>query len=394
MNGDKMHKYFKEIEDKTKEVYSLAEEARKKGLDPKSVVEISIATNLAQRAIALVGTIYPQVNNKQVEARIRELEKEYGFLDQAVCLKIAEEIAKGKFCKFSSLLEAIDAGIRVAFAYYTLGVVVPPLEGFTHLEVRKTKKGEDYWAAFFSGPIRSAGTTAAAFAIVIIDYLRNMFGYAKYDPSDIEIKRTITEIYDYHERITNLQYLASDKEIDFFVRNLPIQIEGLPSEEREVSNYKDLERVSTNRLRNGVCLVISESLIQKAAKLLRIVQKLRDKGFKLPDWDFLEEFVKFQKETAEKKKQQATGVYIQDAVAGRPIFGHPSRSGAFRLRYGRCRFSGYSAAAINPVTMKILDDFIAVGTQLKLEKPMKAAAIVVCDDIDGPIVKLKDDSVI
>lgn len=388
-----MQQHFKEIQDKTHELYEIAKQARAKGYDPKSIVEISLATNLAQRAMALVGTMYPQVNNEKVEARIRELEKEYGFLDHAVCLKIAEEIAKEKFCKFQSLLEAIDAGIRVAFAYYTLGVVVPPLEGFTHYEVRKTKKSEDYWAAFFSGPIRSAGTTAAAFAVVIIDYLRNMFGYAKYDPSEIEIKRTITEIYDYHERITNLQYLPSEKEIDFFVRNMPIQIEGLPSEEREVSNYKDLERVHTDRLRNGVCLVIGEALTQKAPKLLKIVQKLRAKGFKLPDWDFLEEFVNMQKEMAKEKKKQATGTYIQDAVAGRPIFGHPSYSGAFRLRYGRSRYSGYSAVALHPATMKLLNEFIAFGTQLKLEKPMKAAAVGVCDDMDGPIVKFKDGSV-
>ncbi|MGB9707889.1 MAG: DNA polymerase II large subunit [Candidatus Pacearchaeota archaeon] len=388
-----MQHYFKEIQDRTNELYEIAKQARAKGYDPKDIVEISLATNLAQRAMALVGTIYPQINNPKVEARIRELEKEYGFLDHAVCLTIAEEIAKERFCKFSSLLEAIDAGIRVAFAYYTLGVVVPPLEGFTHFEVRKTKKGEDYWAVFFSGPIRSAGTTAAAFAVVIIDYLRNVFGYAKYDPTEIEIKRTITELYDYHERVTNLQYLPSEKEIDFFVRNLPIQIEGLPSEEREVSNYKDLERVHTNRLRNGVCLVIGESLTQKAPKLLKIVQKLRAKGFKLPDWDFLEDFVNMQREIIKEKKQAATGTYIQDAVAGRPIFGHPSYSGAFRLRYGRSRCSGYSAIALHPATMKLLNGFIAFGTQLKLEKPMKAAAVGVCDDIEGPIVKLKDGSV-
>jgi DNA polymerase II large subunit len=389
-----MYPYFKEIEDRTNDEYKIAEEARQKGFDPRERVEITIATNLAQRSTALVAAMYPQVKSEAIERRIKELEQEYGFLDHAVCLKIAEEIAKERFCKFRSLLEAIDAGIRVAFAYYTLGVVVPPLEGFTHFEVRKTQKGEEYWAAFYSGPIRAAGTTAAAFSAVIIDYLRHMFGYAKYDPTEEEIKRQITEIYDYHERITNLQYLASEKEIDFFVRNLPIQLEGLPSEEREVSNYKDLPRVSTNRLRNGICLMISESLTQKAPKLLKIVQKLKAKGFKLPDWDFLEEFVKLQKEYNEEKKQKARSTYMQDAVAGRPVFSYPSRSGGFRLRYGRTRATGYSAVAISPATASITDNFIAIATQLKLEKPMKAAAMAICEEIDGPIIKLLDGSVV
>ena len=386
--------YFKNIGEKTNELYDVAKEARTKGLDPKSIVEISIATNLAQRAIALVGTMYPQVNSEKVEQRIRELEKEYGFLDHAVCLKIAEEISKEKFCKFQNLEQAMDAGIRVAIAYITLGVVASPLEGYTHFKLKKTHDGKDYISAYFSGPIRSAGTTSSSVALIVIDHLREIFGYAKYDPTEVEVKRAVTEVYDYHERITNLQYLGSEEEITFLAKNLPIQIDGDPSEEREVSNYKDLERIETNRLRNGMCLVLSEGLAQKAAKALKIVNKLRARGFKLSDWDFLDEFVKFQKNLIEQKKQKATGTYIQDAVAGRPIFGHPSYSGAFRLRYGRSRFSGYSAVALNPATMKILNGFIAVATQLKLEKPMKAAAIGVSDDIEGPIVKLQDGAVV
>ncbi len=390
-----MHKYFKEIENKTKTAYSIAKEARTKGLDPKSVVEISIATNLAQRAISLIASKYPQVQSEKIEKRIRELEKEYGFLDHCVCLKIAEEIAKEKFCKFKDFHEAMDAGIRVAFAYYTLGVVVPPLEGFTHFEVKKTKKGKDYITAYYSGPIRSAGVTAAFFSLVVIDYLREIFGYAKYDPTELEVRRGITEVYDYHERVTNLQYLASKEELEFVLKNTPIQIDGLPTEEREVSNYKDLERIETNRIRGGFCLILSESFCQKPPKYLKIINKLRSKGFKLSDWDFLEELVKLREKIIEKKKkQEATATYIEDTVAGRPIFGHPSWPGSFRLRYGRCRFSGYSAMAISPVTMKILDGFIAVGTQLKLEKPTKAAAITVCDNIDTPIVKLQDGSVV
>jgi len=34
-------------------------------------------------------------------------------------------------------LEGIDAGIRVGFAYATIGVVSPPLEGFTELKLGK-----------------------------------------------------------------------------------------------------------------------------------------------------------------------------------------------------------------------------------------------------------------
>ncbi|MFA5077721.1 MAG: DNA polymerase II large subunit, partial [Candidatus Micrarchaeia archaeon] len=326
--------------------------------------------------------------------RIKELEKEYGFLDPAVCLKISEEIAKEKFCKFKSHEEAMDAGLRVAFGYLTCGVVAAPLEGYTHFKVKKTRDGKDYISPFFSGPIGGAGRTAASIFLLITDYIRELMGYAKYDPTEQEVKRMITEVYDRHERVNNLQYLPSPAEIDFLVRNLPIQIDGDPTEEREVSNYKDLDRIETNRIRSGACLILGEGIAQKAPKLLRTLNKLRKIGFKFKDWDWLEKFVELQKSKIEEKKQSATATYIQDVVAGRPVFGHPSASGAFRLRYGRCRLSGYSAMAIHPATMTAFDGFIAFGTQIKLEKPSKAAAIGVCDSIDGPIVKLLDGSVV
>jgi DNA polymerase II large subunit len=389
-----MQQYFKELENKVKVAYAVAGEARAKGLDPVSMVEVSLATSLAERVTGLISVKYPQVKECGIEKRIKELEQQYGFLDSAVCLQIAEEVAKEKFCKFQSLLEAIDAGIRIAFAYITLGVVSSPLEGYTHLMLKKTADNKDYFAVYFSGPVRSAGSTTAAFALLIIDHLREVLGFAKYDPTEQEVKRTITEMYDYHERITNLQYLPTEKEIEFIARNIPIQVTGDPSEEKEVSNYKDLPRIETNRIRNGICLVLGEGLAQKAPKILKRINSLRKNGYKLSDWNWFEEFVNFQKKLISEKKEKATGTYIQDLVAGRPVLAHPSRSGGFRLRYGRSRTSGYSAVSISPITMAALNDFIAFGTQIKLEKPTKGAAVTSCDSIEGPIVKLKDNSVI
>jgi DNA polymerase II large subunit len=44
--------------------------------------------------------------------------------------------------------------------------------------------------------------------------------------------------------------------------------------------------------------------------------------------------------------------------------------------------------------MIILNNFVATGTQLKVERPGKAAAYSVCDTIEGPIVKLKTGDVL
>src|SRR3989338_798230 len=384
--------YFQAIELGVKQSYEVARAARQKGFDPVSDVEIPIAMSLAEKAIGLISTIYPQLQDSKIVSRILELEKEYWQLDMAVSLKIAEEIAREKFCKFTSLLQAMDAGIRVGFAYTTLGVVSSPIEGFTELRVCKTRQGEDYLAAYFSGPIRSAGTTASCVVLMIIDYLRETFGFAKYDPDEQEVRRYVTENYDYHERVNNLQYLPTEEEISFLAKHLPIQIHGEASEDREVSNYKDLPRIETNFIRGGMCLIFSEGLAQKAQKGLRLLRGAQAKGFKATGWEFLDEYVALHKKR-EKGSSDSAPTYIKDLVAGRPVFSHPSRSGGFRFRYGRTRTTGFSAAAVHPATMGISDCFLAVGTQLKIEKPTKGCAIGVCDEIDGPIVKLRNGSV-
>lgn len=386
------NEYFEQLEKNIKEVYGVAEDARSKGYDPVNKVEVPLAHNLAEKVVGLISTIYPQLTGSGVVERILELEKEYGKLDPAVCLVIAEEISKEKFCKFENQLQAIDCGSRAGFAYITLSVVSSPIEGLTEIKVKKTRDGKEYFAPYYSGPVRSAGGTGAAFSLVIIDYLRELFGYAKYDPTDEEVKRSVIEMTDYHERITNLQYMPTEEEIILLAKNIPLQISGDPSEKIEVSNYKDLSRVETNFIRSGFCLTFAEGLAQKAAKIKRYITKLREKGFKLSDWDFLDDYIELHKKR-DAGKTDSSPTYIKDMVAGRPIFGHPSRSGAFRFRYGRSRVAGFSAASLHPATMAISDNFIAVGTQLKIEKPTKGCAISCCDSIDGPIVKFKDGSV-
>ena len=79
---------------------------------------------------------------------------------------------------------------------------------------------------------------------------------------------------------------------------------------------------------------------------------------------------------------------MKDIIAGRPIFGGPQQPGGFRLRYGRGRPSGLAAASLNPASMLVLDDFITIGTQMKIERPGKACAVTPSDDSEGPWVVL------
>ncbi|MDA3837286.1 MAG: DNA polymerase II large subunit [Nanoarchaeota archaeon] len=391
---NKIKKYFEDFKNSVEDVYSFANNARSQGYDPVDSVEIPVALSMAEKVVGLISTIYPQIANSGMDERILEMEGEYGKLNPTIVFKIADEISDENFCKFEDKLEAIDCAIRIGFAYFTLGVVSSPIEGFTGIKIGKTLKGEDYLIASFSGPIRSAGTTASCLALFLIDFLREKFGYAKYDPTEDEINRTWVELSDFHNRVANLQYMPTEEETLFLSKNMPFQIAGDPSEKLEVSNYKNLERVNTNNLRSGFCLILAEGLAQKAAKGWRLYGQAKVNGVVGTGFDWIPGYLDIhEKSVSGKTKGDSTPVYMKDLVAGRPIFGHPSRSGSFRFRYGRARNSGFSAVAVHPATMGVTNDFIAIGTQLKIEKPIKGCVATSCDSIEGPIVKLANGTI-
>src|SRR3989344_2671648 len=398
----KMQEYFAKLEKDCFEIYELAVEARKKGFDPEEQVEITIAKNMAERVIGLISVVAHQIKDSGAAGRISELEKQYGVLDWRVAMSISLEVAQEKFCKFKNQLKAMEVGVRVGFAYLTLGRLSAPLEGFVGLELKNRADGKgQYFCLNFAGPVRAAGRTAAVMCVLVADYIRKNFEFATYDPTEKEIQRCPGELEDYHEYIANLQYFPSPEESTFLVRNFPLEISGEPLENRELSNtnFKDIPRIESNFVRGGYCLVIGECFGLNSPKVWSKMKSWA-KEFGLEHWSFLEEFSELQKRlhakggATEQAKLAPNYSYLKDLVAGRPVFGFPLRPGAFRLRYGRARTGGLNGQGLHPATMSVLDGFIAAGTQLKVERPGKAASYTPCDTIDGPIVKLKDGSVV
>lgn len=391
-----LKKYFGQISNQVTGAYEIAQQAKKQGIDPLNQVEVKLAKNLNERVEGLISFLTPQIEGAGVPKRIEELKEKYGKkLTIETVFTIAREVAQEKFCKFKTKKEAIETGIRTGFAYFTAGIVSVPLDGFIELNIRKNSDNSEYLEALFGGPIRSAGGTAIIIALLIIDYLRKEFNFSEYKPREKEIKRAITEIDDYHTKAINLQYKPSEEEITHLIKNCPIQIGGDPTEKIEVSNFKDEPRISTNKLRGGVCLVIS-SLALKAPKAVKLFDILKE--FNL-NWEWLSDFVKIQKKVKSKQKKINTleitqdKTYLEDLAAGRPVLSYPLKKGGFRIRYGRTRYSGFSTDAIHPATMILLEKYIAVGTQLKVERPGKSAGITSCETIEGPIVKLKNGTI-
>jgi len=98
-------------------------------------------------------------------------------------------------------------------------------------------------------------------------------------------------------------------------------------------------------------------------------------------------------EVAGPPRAKPSKKFLQDLIAGRPVFSHPSEHGGFRLRYGRARNHGHATAGVHPATMHLVDDFLATGTQIKTERPGKAAGVVPVDTIEGPTVRLANGDV-
>ncbi|MFH1421490.1 MAG: DNA polymerase II large subunit, partial [Planctomycetota bacterium] len=276
------------------------------------------------------------------------------------------------------------------------------LEGFVEARLKKREDGGQYLALYFSGPIRSAGGTPQAITILVADYLRRKHNIDVYDPTEDEIKRYCVEVNDYSSRVAKKQYLPNPEEVTFLVKHIPVEINGDPTEVYEVSQFKRLPRVETTRIRGGMCLVLTEGPALKSKKVWRNLKNWA-KEFGLEEWKWLDEFTKLKDriQSAQKsgEKSEEKGIkpdfyYLSDMVAGRPVFGYPKRRGGFRLRYGRSRLTGDGSWAVSPLTMIVLDNYLATGTQLKVEHPGKGTALTVCDSIDGPTVLLEDGTVL
>ena len=362
--------YHQEISKKVEVCYDVAKIARSKNKDIRDFVEIPLANDMADRIEELLEI-------KGISSEIRDLSKDTSR--EEVALIMAKKIAE----RYSSngKDKAVDMAVRSGLAILTEGILVAPLEGISRVSIGTNNDGTDYVSVVYAGPIRGAGGTAQALSVLIADLVRRELGIGKFKITDEEVERYIEEIQSYN-RVKHLQYLPDDKEIRNVLENCPVCIDGEGSEDEEISGHRDMERFKTNKIRGGMCLVLCEGLLQKTKKVLKHTTKLG-----ISDWDFLSEAGNKNEDGAVDKK---AAKFLSDLVAGRPVFGYPNKPGGFRLRYGRSRVSGLAAASIHPATMYVLDQFIATGSQLKVELPGKAAAITPCDEIEAPMVFLDD----
>src|SRR6267143_3826034 len=366
--SDEIRRYFAALEAGADVCYRISSDARRRGFDPSLEVEIPKTQDLASR----VEELLRDWDVAGVARRIRELSVTHDREETAIL--VAKEVA-GRPSKTKE--EAIDRAVRVGLAILTEGILVAPLEGLAEVRIKRNPDGTNYVDLSYAGPIRSAGGTGQALSVLIADVVRRDLGVGRYVPTRPEVERFKEEIPLY-KQVQHLQYAPSDEEIALIVGNCPVAINGEGTEDAEISGFRDLPRIETNRIRGGACLVIADGMCLKAPKIQKHVRKLRIDG-----WEFIDAYMEKKNagpdDLAEDSGVEPSEVFIQNILAGRPVLCHPSRAGGLRLRYGRTRATGLAAVALHPATMHILDDFIAVGTQIKTERPGKAGAVTPCD---------------
>ncbi len=377
--------YFDMLSENFQRAYSVATEARSKGYDPEPEVEIRPAPDLAARVegIMRVDGLADIIRSKAG-----------GRSRQELAFEMVKEVCTNE--RFAAPTDKrLLLAVRIALSVLTEGILVAPTEGVQGVELHENPDGSDYAAVLYAGPIRGAGGTAAALSVAFADLARRLLGVGAYKAQQSEIERYLEEIQLYNARVARLQYLPSEEDIRSILENCPVCIDGLPSEQMEINIHRNITRLDaqgkpqqiSNRIRSGVCLVSCEGIAQKAKSVLK---HTKNAGL---DWSWLNNVIKVEKQvkapspTDNPDKKEA--VFLQELVAGRPVFAYPEHAGSFRLRYGRSRLTGIAAKGFNPATMHVLDDFIAIGTQLKVEKPGKGCIAMPVDTIEGPFIKLE-----
>ena len=377
------------LDSKTQEAYDIAQIAKGKGLDFSTEIEIPRASDLASRT------------EKLLEEYLRGLEIEDGLREillntdrESASIQIAVDVAKRMHARDGDLREAIDCGLRVGLAVLTEAVLVAPLDGIGAVRILNNSDGSEFLSIDFCGPIRAAGGTAQAMCVLIGDMIRRELGIGRYTPSTSEVERVKEEFGLYR---VGLQYKPPPEEVEVIVRACPVMINGEETEKQECAGFKEVNNIQNEngtfrtRVRGGVMLVIGEGLCLKAPKIVKHTDRMQISG-----WEFISQFAKKGMDDSAKSKtfqsRQIAEItrYMDDVIAGRPIFGEPCEPGGFRLRYGRSRATGLAAAGLNPVSMEAAGGFLSVGTQMKIERPGKACAVTPCTDIEGPMVILDD----
>jgi len=320
-----------DIEKHLAEIIDMAKRARLRGLDPETQPEVMIVRSRAE----LMQLLMPRLNGFGLRAD--ELISTLG--PDMAGFKIAEETMLGKFGYFSDeekILLAIRAGLITMNQGYDDSAV------FSISNVRISSQPQKSLIINYNSLVFKVRSLDLARSVIIADYLRRNehLGVYKFSNEDfinlyngtLKVQR-ITHII--REMMNHLQVgISSDESVDVVIRVL-----------LSIAKHKN--------------------------KLLKLARSLNLEG-----WSWLET-LSFTRSPR----------YIELPLSQ---YG----KGGFKIRYGRAHNTGFGTVGVHPATMVLLNGLIKPGSHLKINIAPWHVIVVPVDTIDGPIVELKDGSIV
>jgi DNA polymerase II large subunit len=354
----------------------MARSAKATGLDITRTISSQEVCDMADRLTVITGL-------SKLEERARELLRNNSV--ETAAFKLSEDLAVGRF-GFLDKEGILNNAMAISLALVTSCVTMVPSEDITRVLIKKNGDGSSYPAITFGNILGVLTPLQAAFTLLVLDRVRVIIGLDKYrvnSVGDDEVARFIEEARLAQRTNGSQLFQANDADIEMALRNLPVEIDGTPTEAEEVVVNRGLKRVETDRIRGGALYVLIEGIIRRADRLLDL-----SKAYQLEEWSWLEGLSR----SREKKEKEEETAYILNAKPGKPVLSLPRMPGAFRLRYGRAPNTGMGCYGVHPAILELLDYPITTGTQIKVSILHRTGTVNTVDSIEAPFVRLRNGS--
>ena len=349
---------------------SFFSELKKNGRDPSSQIEASFEDRLPEKVAKLL-------KEQGLSAIIRSCLPNEDRI--SLVLSLLQKL-EGVYSQLS-VSQRCDRIIRVILAVLTEGVLVAPLDGLSQISVDPT---DNFLKIEVSGPIRGAGGSICALIYLIGEFLRKRYDLSPYVPTTAQVERGVSEMLAYVRKHPT-QIRPSREELQFFLKNCPIMVDGTESEREEVPLHRYLPRIPKPRIRGGVALVVIEGFIVRGPKMLPYAKEL---GVNTKWLEQLIDIGKSYRKISGSRGGSKDSKY--SLTIGRPLLSTTEGSHGLSLRVGTTPTVGLSGCNVSPLLIDLLR-FINIGSQLIISSPGKASTVTgTCEDLRPPLVRYKD----
>jgi DNA polymerase II large subunit len=377
LSNSPIRDYYSEITNSYEKARDYCNTIKGRGYDIDSAQQSQEVCDKADRLEALTQI-------KGIAEMLREYESSSSPAETA--LKLSEDIALGHFGFFEKE-QILNLAMKASLVVVTSYVSAIPAEDITKVIIKQNGDGTLYASVVFGQISGIMSPFQAAFLLLVIDKIRITVGLDKYhvnSTGEDEVARFIEEVNTYEREVGPFRLHINDNHIRQVLQNLPVEVDGLGTEESEVLINRGLSRVKVDRLRGGALHVLIEGIIGNSDRLYALSRELQ-----LREWAWLPSLDPIERLKRPDDRQS----YILNAKPGKPVLSLPDRQGSFRLRYGRAQNTGDGCYGFHPAVLELLDFPMTTGTQIKLSITNRIGSVAVVDSLEPPIVELENGDV-